>query len=178
MPARTLGNKHTHTWCHTYINPSHTYCICLCCLIYTHAHVHVHRRKIGCALFQSQSTFIRAVNVNWRAVLGKQKTHFLKLTRFHRFGLSAPCFLAHSFCLTRDERSPALPPQALMGKVCAWHCILFTLRKYVLLCAILLSACGNEGAQKRQTFDRQEWYYDILMCSTAGKYSSCLHFLF
>lgn len=65
-----------------------------------------------------------------------------------------------------------------MGKVCAWHCILSSQRKYVLLCAISLGACGNEGAQRRQTFDRQEWYYDILMCSAAGKYSSCLHFLF
>lgn len=35
---------------------------------------------------QSQSTSIIAVNVNWRAVLGKQKTHFLKLTRLYRFG--------------------------------------------------------------------------------------------
>lgn len=69
-------------------------------------------------------------------------------------------------------------PRALMGKVCAWHCILSSQRKYVLLCAISLGACGNEGAQRRQTFDRQEWYYDILMCSAAGKYSSCLHFLF
>ena len=67
-----------------------------------------------------------------------------------------------------------------MGKVCAWHCVLFRQRKYVLLCAILLSACGNEGVrrEKGQTFDGQERYYDILMCSTAGKYSSCLHFLF
>ena len=71
-----------------------------------------------------------------------------------------------------------LSPRALMGKVCAWHCILLSQRKYVLLCAISLGACGNEGAQRRQTFDRQEWYYDILMCSAAGKYSSCLHFLF
>lgn len=35
-----------------------------------------------------------------------------------------------------------------MGNGCAWRCILFRQMKYVLLCAILLSACGNEGAQK------------------------------
>lgn len=160
--------------------PSHTYCICLRRLIYTRAHIHVHSRKIGCALFQSQSTFIRAVNVNWQAVLGKQKTHFLKLTRFHRFGRFpfSPVFSGSFLLFDKRWAFPVFSPQALMGKVCAWHCVLFRQRKCVLLCAILLSACGNEGAQKRQTFDRQEWYYDILMCGTAGKYSSCLHILF
>ena len=63
-----------------------TYILYMCSRRLIHPHVHVHWRKIGCALFQSQSTFIRAVSVNWRAVLGKQKTNFLKLTRFHHFG--------------------------------------------------------------------------------------------
>lgn len=150
-----------------------------------HSHLHscsLHRKKIGCALFQSQSTFISAVNVNWRAVLRKQKTHFLKLTRFHRFGCFPFSLVFSGSFLLFDKRwvFPVLSLQALMGKVCAWHCVVFRQRKCVLLCAILLSTCGNEeqGGKKQHTFDRQEWYYDILMCSTAGKYSLCLHFLF
>lgn len=128
----------------------------------------------------SQSTFISAVNVNWRAVLRKQKTHFLELTRFHRFGCFpfSPVFSGSFLLFDKRWALPVFFPQALMRKVCAWHCILFRQRKYVLLCAILLSVCGNEAAQNRQTFDRQEWHYDILMCSAAGKYLSCLHFLF
>ncbi len=69
---QTITHAHTHTrlGINTHMQShiqkfSHTYCICLRRLIYTLAHIHVHRRKIGCALFQSQSTFIRAVNVNW-----------------------------------------------------------------------------------------------------------------
>lgn len=149
-----------------------------------HSHLHscsLHRKKIGCALFQSQSTFISAVNVNWRAVLRKQKTHFLKLTRFHRFGCFPFSLVFSGSFLLFDKRwvFPVLSLQALMGKVCAWHCVVFRQRKCVLLCAILLSTCGNkEQGGKRHTFDRQEWYYDILMCSTARKYSLCLHFLF
>lgn len=125
--------------------------------------------------FYSQSTFISAVNVNWRAVLRKHKTHFLKLTRFHHFGRLpfSPVFSGPFLLFDKRWAFPVFFLRALMRKVCAWHYTLFRQRKYVLLCAVLLCACG-----RRQTSDRQEWRGDILRYSTARKYLSCLHFLF
>lgn len=60
--------------------------------------------------------------------------------------------------------------------------IVYSLGKKNTVCAFMCNFSSalavTKEHKKWQTFDRQEWYYDILMCSTAGKYSLCLHFLF
>lgn len=97
----TNKRTHTTTQIHMYTR-SH---------FHPHVHIGTRRRKMSCPFIQSQSRCMSAANANWRAAVGKHKTHFLALTTFHRFG-RFPFSLCVSwllpFCLTRDELSSVL----------------------------------------------------------------------
>lgn len=79
--------SHTHTYRYLGINMytnhnTNMHTIYAYAVLFTLMHT---RGNLVVHYSYSQSTSISAVNVNWRAVHRKQKTHFLKLTRFRRF---------------------------------------------------------------------------------------------